>query len=96
MKRKNEQTLGEAIKEFIAAHGMQERVLESMAIDAWHSQMGKFIANFTDELYVKKNILYVNLNSPSLKNELSYGKSKIIEHINQSLGEEFIKDIYFK
>ncbi|MBV7441877.1 DUF721 domain-containing protein [Weeksellaceae bacterium TAE3-ERU29] len=95
MKKNNEQTIGEAIKYFIQEHGMQERVLESMAIDAWHQQMGDFMKKYTDALYVKKRILFVKLNSPAFKNELSYGKSKIIEHINSTLKEQFIQDIRF-
>lgn len=41
-RRKNEMTVGEAVKEFIRWHGMEERVLQSMAEDAWEEEMGGF------------------------------------------------------
>lgn len=95
MRKNNEQTLGEAIRLFIETNGMQERVLESMTIDAWKKQMGKFVENMTEEIYVKKRTLFVKLNSPSFKTELSYGKTKIIAHVNQEIGEDFLEDIRF-
>lgn len=95
MKKKNEVSISEAIRYFIKEHGMEERVLQSMAIDAWHDQMGDFMKKFTDQLFVKNQILYVQLNSPALKSELSYGKSKILNHINQFIGEDYIKEVKF-
>ena len=74
---------------------MEEKVLQSMAIDAWHDQMGEFMKNYTDQLFVRNQVLFVKLNSPALKSELSYGKSKILNHINQYIGEEYIKEVKF-
>ena len=61
---------------------MEERVLQSMAIDAWYDQMGDFIKPYTDEVFVKNRILFIKMNAPALKNELSFGKSKILKHVN--------------
>ncbi|SZD72914.1 Zn-ribbon-containing, possibly RNA-binding protein and truncated derivatives [Candidatus Ornithobacterium hominis] len=94
-RRKNEMTVGEAVKEFIRWHGMEERVLQSMAEDAWQEEMGGFLKSYTERIYVKKRIMYVKLNSPALKEELSFGKSKIIAHLNEGIGEEFIQDLKF-
>lgn len=95
MRKKNEITISEAIRYFIKEHGMEQRVLDSMVIDAWNEQMGKFMEKYTDNLYVKNKMLFVKINSPAIKNELSYGKSKIIKHINAYVGEEYITDVRF-
>ena len=95
MKKKNELTISEAIRYFIKEHGMEDRVLQSMAIDAWHDQMGDFLKSYTDQLFVRNQILFVQLNSPALKSELSCGKSKILNHINQYIGEDYIKEVRF-
>ena len=47
------------------------------------------------ELHVKGSKLFVKLDSPALKNELSYSKSKLIEELNKVVGEEIVKDIVF-
>lgn len=95
MKKKNEVTISEAIRYFIKENGMEERVLESMAIDGWHDQMGEFMKSYTEQLFVKKRVLYIKLNSPALKAELSYGKTKILHHINQFIGEDFLEEVRF-
>lgn len=95
MKKKNEVTISEAIRYFIREHGMEDRVLRSMVIDAWHDQMGEFMKSYTDDLFVKNQVLFVKLNSPALKAELNYGKTKILNHINQYIGEEYLKEVRF-
>lgn len=93
--KKNQVNLGEALKLFFQENGLEERVLQSLAIDAWHAQMGDFMKQFTTELYVKKKVLYVRLNSPAFKSELSYGKSKILTHIHEYMDSDYIKDVVF-
>ncbi len=95
MRRKNELNLGEAIRHFIREMGMEEKILEQMALEAWNDQMGEFVANKTDTIYIKNHVLFVRINVPALKNELSYGKEKILTHINETLGKEFITDVKF-
>lgn len=95
MKKKNEVTISEAIRYFIRENGMEEKVLESMAIDGWHDQMGDFMKKYTEQLYVKNRVLFVKLNAPALKNELQFGRSKILTHINTFIGEDFLQEIKF-
>lgn len=95
MKKKNEVTISEAIRYFIREHGMEEKVLESMAIDGWNDQMGEFLKKYTEQIYVKNRVLFVKLNAPALKNELQFGKSKIQIHINKFIGEDFLQDVKF-
>ncbi|MGI9527500.1 MAG: DUF721 domain-containing protein [Weeksellaceae bacterium] len=95
MKKKNEVTISEAIRYFIRENGMEQRVLDSMVLDAWHDQMGEFMKKYTDTLYVKNRTLFVKLNSPAIKTELSYGKSKILKHINAYMEEDYLIDIKF-
>ena len=66
-----------------------------MALDGWNDQMGDFLQKYTEQLYVKNRVLYVKLNAPALKNELQFGKSKILTHINNFIGEEFLTEVKF-
>ncbi|MDO5654662.1 MAG: DciA family protein [Flavobacteriaceae bacterium] len=95
MKKKNEVNIAEAIQYFIREHGMEERILESMAIDGWHDQMGDFMKNYTERIFVKNRVLFIKLNSPALKNELNYGKTKILDYINQFIGKTYLEDVQF-
>ena len=53
------------------------------------------IARDTTHLYIKHKTLYVKLNSPALREELGYAKSKLIKSLNKAAGVEVIEDIAF-
>ena len=61
--------------------------------DAWVKTMGKNIQKYTYKVYYKKGVLYVNLKSSVLKEELTFEKSKVIKLINNELGKEYIKEM---
>jgi hypothetical protein len=45
---------------------------------------------------LKGNTLYVELTSAVLREELSYGKEKIISMINDELGREVVKEVILR
>lgn len=63
---------------------------------AWRNLLGPGIANYTLEVVLKRDVLYVALSSPIVREELTYGKSKIILMINEELGREVINEIIFR
>lgn len=96
MRRKDNQlSLGEAIKHMISDLGMEEKILVMMAEEIFTEMMGNYIMKYVENINVQKQILFVKINSPELKNELLYGKSKIIAHINEEIGKEYIVDVKF-
>ena len=57
--------------------------------------MGENISVYTKEVSLQQDVLIVKLSSSVLRQELSYGKEKIVEMINKSLGGNKIQDIRF-
>jgi len=96
MKRKDNQfTLGEAIRHLITDLGMEEKILSVQAEEIFAEMMGTYIMKYVEYLKVEKQILFIKIKSPELKNELLYGKSKIINHINSEIGKEYLKEVKF-
>lgn len=93
--KKNEQTLGEAIRGMLKAYGLEERMSEMDAIQSWEKLMGPVIAKYTKDLRIKNDILYIRLASASLKEELHYSREKIIKGLNKEAGREVVKEIRF-
>ena len=58
--------------------------------------MGKTIAKYTDKIQLINQTLYITSSVAPLKNELLYQKDKIIERINDALGEKLVKDVVVK
>ena len=58
--------------------------------------MGNNVNSYTNEIILKKNTLYVNLSSSVLRQELSFGKQKIVDLLNKELGKTVIKKIVLR
>ncbi|MCK4638731.1 MAG: DUF721 domain-containing protein [Bacteroidales bacterium] len=96
MKKSNDQTLKEVINELLEAYKLGDKLKEVRLIDSWEKVVGKLINKHTKNLYIKKKVLFVKLDSAALRNELSYARQKIIKALNKEAKEEVIDDIVFK
>ncbi len=61
--------------------------------EAWAEVMGSGVQSYTDEIQYRNSTLYVKLSSSVLREELSYGKEKIIKIMNEKLNKVLIKNI---
>lgn len=77
------------IKENNLSKGMQKIKVE----ETWVSLMGPGVANHTTSIRLQNKTLIVQLSSSVLREELSYGKEKIIKLMNEELGSEVISKL---
>ena len=62
----------------------------------WETMMGKTIAKYTDKIQIINQTLFIHSSVAPLKNELLYQKEKIIELVNEALGEKVVKEVVIK
>ena len=95
-RKRSEQSMGEALNE-ILGKGPLSRGLDKVRVaDAWKNVMGPAIEKYTDQVKLDQKTLYVSLNSSVLREELSYGREKIIRLLNEELGKELITDLVLR
>lgn len=92
----NEGSIGDVLKQFIEKNKLQGGMDKIDVEDAWKSLMGNGVNSYTKEVVLKGTTLYVSLTSAVLREELSYGKQKIIKMINDELGKEVIKEVILR
>ena len=92
----NEGSIGDVLKQFIEKNKLQSGMDKIDVEEAWKSLMGNGVNSYTKEVVLKGTTLYVSLTSAVLREELSYGKQKIIKMINEELGKEVIKDVVLR
>lgn len=96
-KRLNDESpIGDVLKEFIRANNLQNGIDKIDVREAWKNLMGNGVNNYTREIMLKHEVLYVELTSAVLREELSYGREKIIKIINEELGREVVKDVVLR
>ncbi|SVA61611.1 uncharacterized protein METZ01_LOCUS114465 [marine metagenome] len=54
------------------------------------------VANYTTDINLKNGTLYIKLKSSVLREELSYGKEKIVKLLNEKLKKDLIKKIVLR
>ena len=93
-KRYNEHMkMSEVLKEFVEANKLQTGLDKVNVKQAWKDIMGNGVNSYTEKVLLKRDVLYVHLSSAVLREELSYGKEKIITLMNEALGKDLIKKL---
>ena len=78
-----EQSIQDVLKNFISHNKLQTGIDKIEVKDVWFSTMGNGVANYTEEVELKKEALYVKLTSSVLREELMFGKEKIIKTVGE-------------
>ncbi len=96
-KRNNEHiSISDALKEFVEKNKLQKGLDKVNVREVWNSQMGPAIEKYTTSIKLDKETLYVQLSSSVLREELSYGREKIIRMLNEELGRELIQKLVLR
>ena len=93
-KRENDSfSIEDLMKSFIKENNLSKGMQKVKAEETWNKMMGPGVATHTTSVKLQNKTLVVNLNSSVLREELSYGKEKIIKMMNEELGEEVISKL---
>ncbi|MEH6538074.1 MAG: DUF721 domain-containing protein [Psychroserpens sp.] len=96
-KRHNENLpISDILKEFVEANKLQSGLDKVDVREAWVKMMGNGVNNYTTDVTLDRDVLYIGLSSSVLREELSYGKQKIIDMLNESMGKEVIKKLVLR
>ena len=89
----NNMELKNLINTFLKENKLEKGLLNLEVKKAWFELMNNGVANYTTDVSLRKKTLYIKLCSPALKEELSYGKEKLIKLINERLKENVVEKI---
>lgn len=92
----NESSISEVLQQFIQVNKLEAGMDKIDVEQAWKSLMGNGVNSYTQEVILKGSTLYVKLTSAVLREELSYGKQKIITMLNEELRKEIVKDLILR
>ncbi|MFK7809998.1 MAG: DUF721 domain-containing protein [Saprospiraceae bacterium] len=96
MKRHNDQKINEVLGDMIDKFRLKPKLNQTIIRDTWKELMGPQIDRYTKRITVRNNKLFVTIDSSPLRQELSYGRDKILKNLNEQLGEEFLTDVIIR
>ena len=90
-KRENDSfSIEDLMKSFIKENNLSKGMQKIKVEETWIKMMGPGVANHTTSVKLQNKTLVIQLNSSVLREELSYGKDKIIKMMNEELGETVV------
>ena len=92
----SEYSLGDALKEFLNNSKLKSSIQALQIEEVWEQIMGKTISKYTDKIQIRGQTLYINTSVAPLKQELLFQKDRIIQLVNEALGEKLIKEVVIK
>jgi predicted nucleic acid-binding Zn ribbon protein len=89
-------SMQDAIQQFLKNSRLKSGMQAMRIEEVWEQIMGKTIAKYTDKIQIINQTLFINTAVGPLKNELLYQKDKILERVNEALGEKVITEVVIK
>lgn len=86
-------SIGDAIKAFLKKSKLRTGIQALQIEEVWETIMGKTIAKYTNKIQIINHTLFIHTNVGPLRQELMYQKEKIIERVNEALGEKVIIEV---
>tara|TARA_X000000950_G_scaffold39392_2_gene42292 strand:+ start:1755 stop:2057 length:303 start_codon:yes stop_codon:yes gene_type:complete len=96
-KRKFEpQSLRKVLDDITQSKALKAGITNTKVNELWSQLMGENINRYTEKIILKNKVLTISLNSAPLREELTYGKEKIIRMMNEELGVALVEKIIFR
>ena len=87
--------ISQAIQELLKTQHLKPKFDEASVVVSWERIVGKSIAKRTKRIYIRNKVLFVELQSPSLKQDLGYHKSHMLELFRKEFGDGVVSEIVF-
>mgnify|MGYP001171737556 FL=1 len=89
----NNTEIKDLVNIFLKKNKLEKGLLDLEVKKVWFELMDNGIANYTLDVNLRNKTLYIKLSSPALKQELSYGKEKLMDLINKKFDKEIVQKI---
>lgn len=95
MFRRKVKSIQDLLPEILRHQGLETPLQQQRLIDAWDDVVGKPIAKYTGERFIRNQTLFVKVLNPALRADLSMGRSILVQRLNEKAGAQVIFDIKF-
>jgi predicted nucleic acid-binding Zn ribbon protein len=85
--------ISQAIQELLKSQHLKPKFDEANVVASWERIVGKAIAKRTKRIYIRNKVLFVELQSPSMKHDLGYHKGQMLELFKKEFGDGVVSEI---
>ncbi len=95
MFKRKEQPIGSLILRNLRVQGLETPLLQKRLMESWPEVAGEAIARYTTGVSIQNQTLFVRLNIPALRADLSMRRQEFVSRLNSHVGAQIITDIRF-
>lgn len=95
MIRKKEQKLGSLLQHFLREQGLETPLNEYRAVQIWPEIVGPAISRYVGKVFIKNCIMYVQIRSAALRENLTHQRTVLALRVNQQIGAQVVNEIRF-
>ncbi|MDO4160436.1 MAG: DUF721 domain-containing protein [Prevotellaceae bacterium] len=95
MFRRDIKSLAEILQQCLRQDGLETPLLQKRLIESWDKVAGYGISKYTGDKFIKNQTLFVKINNPSLRADLTMIHSRLVKSLNAEVGSNVIVDIKF-
>lgn len=93
MFRRDVKNISDVLNLCLRQNGLETPLLQHRLVDAWDAVVGETIAMYTGEKFIRNQTLFVKINNPALRGDLSMMKTQLVRRLNSHVGSMVIADI---
>jgi predicted nucleic acid-binding Zn ribbon protein len=93
MFKRDVKPLGDILRQFIRKEGLETPLLQRRVVDAWEEVTGHTVSAYTEEKFIKNQVLFVKITNPALRQDLSMMRSQLTRRLNEAAGSNVISDV---
>lgn len=95
MKRTRAVLIGDIVRRYLREEGLETPLNEYRLVHSWEETVGRGVAAYTRNIYIRNQVLYVHVISPALRQNLQMCREQLVNRLNQNVGAQIIVDIVF-
>lgn len=93
MFKRQPEKINSLVERVVKDNGLLTPLLQRRLLNAWGDVAGDVVARYTTEKTIRNQTLFVRVQHPALRSELSMRKSILVQNLNAAVGAQIITDI---
>lgn len=87
--------LDDVVNKFLREESLEAPLLQHRLLDSWDNVVGPLVTKYSGDKFIKNQTLFVKIQNPSLRQDLSMRKTELVELLNKEVNSQVIVDIRF-
>lgn len=93
MKKTDPVAVGEMLEDFFQQRRLRSAVIQGRAVEVWAEVVGEYVAQYTEDVYIRDGVLYVTMSSAAVRSEIHIRRRHFITQINDRIGTRAVTNI---